>query len=595
MKYRISLIGVILFFVGTIILFQNSAKSLGMPRTGQACYCLFNDYSCLRDDCDFVLTELVNKYLAQTGSNRKFSINKPFNENDINIYVVDFRKLQQKADALPTGLRNRVVNTISVFENNFTCLPPNTIIIDEFFFSNLFVESFNESMAFTEFSVSTGSFTNRYHINKIGSNIQAINSYRRFGNLELFSKFDDDSFSFTGFLKKINFAVPNDDKLKDYLHNIAFPFFLPLLAHEFAHLENPSNVKNTIIDKTKIQIFGHQDKRMRAEEDRADLRANKVISDYLSMQGNPIGSFESTFKHIMLLGFTRYMRDWLLYRSLDGLRGVSARDYLFEIRSKAENALGAKNIDHSFIDLDSVDSARLLPFPIMTQEEHEAVLAKMFSDSAAKHHSHILLRLEKIVDGIPNNSLKEMGKANILEFSIHLMANRINDYSELYHVKPDTATTIETSEIKTMISNWEQCGFGRAVNFSCNGCEIAVFKNTVGFVELYDKGGRLCKMHFVQQVPDFKGNEVLYIKSSAQYMGMLKLVLEKFQVSDPDKIVYKTMSYLRSKHRFFPRVNYQCSKGKIECGYLNNSNMMYINLNYSLPDLGYYWSDLKVK
>ena len=98
----------------------------------------------LTHNYDSFLRYCFNETIKEMKLPYRINVNGRFNKNNLNIYVVNFDSLKKT-----TQLGFLSIQEFRNFaENNFIAIPPNMVVIDNFFLSYLILNCFNEEMGF---------------------------------------------------------------------------------------------------------------------------------------------------------------------------------------------------------------------------------------------------------------------------------------------------------------------------------------------------------------------------------------------------------------------------------------------------------------
>jgi hypothetical protein len=472
-----------------------------------------------------LVTYLAQKTLDAMGINLSLNVNGSHIDNGLNIYIFNFDQLSSST----VGGLSRA-NFTKFFKNNFIAIPPNTILIDLYFFSSLLVDWYNSTISFLQ------ALTNpEVEI----ENAKSIVTYLRFGNIDAYYKNTDKDF-FLGDLLNIT----NDGFQECY------PYFAFIFSHEIAHLYTVPTHKNNSVTRT-------------FEEDRADLIAMETIVRIIANSGS-----DQDLYCQQAVEFFDFMTDLVLYKAYEGFRGIRAKDHLIEITHKPVWDQTPPRDDQSFIDIfldpDRVQVARLIQPPIMTKDEFLSIMKRVAENGSSANHQHIFSRSHLV--------LERVGSFKNLDYTkkLHPHSYMFSRYSAgEYRVTPIKSSSIglTVAEITSGISNIvrvESVGIKGTVLFPTD---------MKGYVQVLGDPNRVETIQFTLKA---EGKDIL----NDNLFSFLSPFIENIVKSNHgDGLLHGLLATANQYRNFYPRIDFIDSGLLFSVRYLNTSDFFTISIS----------------
>jgi len=501
----------------------------------------FIDYS-----FDKFIENIFIKTLELMELNKELNVNKPYNVNNINIYIINYSDVIRNDKVLKKtslGFKDALI----LAKNNFLTLPPNVILIDNFFLSSLILESHNELAYFVSLlrgDATPGELThteNAVRVNGIRTHHRLTNledyllnydssvivkDARELANLTTNPKvFDNIAEWIANAMEKVgekNIDIENIKKIfsltekdKRYFEGFIFSFMIPILTHEIAHIKQDSfGAYNLFSLSTTLSYYIN--KFSQDVEDEADKEAIKYTKQYFDqLYEENDKNFESHFGlHIQqLTGFLGYFRDLVLFNTFHNFRGLSAKDILTTIIPKGIPELKPEEKKLSLISFERVKMAYMnnVELPILTESEFKEIYSKLRESGSSLTHKHLLFRMEPIVQMIESYLSNHISYGNVVVLEPYLKYLKSINKKELMQlfdvqmIKEGTGLTFKqvTAGIEELFV------FEKAVNYKKNLAKVGFAKSGNCFLEIVGPEDNIIKAKLIIRLNDNSGKVLI--------------------------------------------------------------------------------------
>lgn len=511
----------------------------------------------LNSDLDSLVNYLFENTKLLMNLEKDIIINSEYNENAYNVYVINYDSLENsKLDDIGLFQKQEL---LEFGKSNFIAIPNNLILIDAYYLGFLMLDCYNESLAFYQALDEAERYLPDEELySQHLLTMSSINSYLRINNYHDYKSESDKIVPTLDYAKFMNDLG---------LFDVFFPYFLTMISHELAHLEEGTSHTSGFFDfdnlvKKNLEIY--------KEELRADEIALETISVFLDiaveddrMQGAVTG----------LVNFCRAMRDIVIAETYSNFRNIDPEDLIVTLEQKSK--ISREDLELPFMYLERVEKGYPNDPPAMSRNEFMDFVGNLEKNGSSVAHRHLFKRCYEIL--------------SLIDSKINLRIGLFDQYLDLLSIENNQDTLIERlflqpkfielniSKEKLLSDIEEEFEFENAINYENNKIQIGYFKNEMGFIEIGGDVDNLNKIEIVLSTRD-KNGELSEI-SIANIAFFLKLVANTF---DDEDIGFKKgeeiFSYLRDIVGHYPTFTVKSEKHLFEIIPLNESSFFKIKI-----------------
>lgn len=532
---------------------------------------MLQEHGVLEHDLDGVLGKLFEETGKEMNIPDQFQVNGPYDPKKINLYVLNFEKLRSLDGINKIGFF-QPDEFINLCENNFVAIPPNVVVIDHYFFSSLLLECFNDQMTIAQLltgSTTTTKLDTERAVAQEAVRVNAINTYLRLANFDIFINKKHDEFSINRFGE---IAGRSLERIDPNLQGPYFIYFLPLIAHELAHLKNnvPGPYRASKIEGFVADYYSYFRKTQQLEEDKADAIAIAIIKKYLERQFDDSEDKGQFYYRIQpLMSFCAYMRDLLLYETYEGFRGQEAKDLLVTIVQKEMREFDGSERNR-FIDYERVKEAHINLAPLMTGEEFALTMSRLKSKGGSLAHKHIFLRAMAIEDCV-----NKYFPTSVLEAYVGMLSAYEEGNTDSLFVLESLPGMNVTFEQMTRGLSGTLEGFKKAVNYDRNYAEIALLKNGYGYMELIGSRQNIQTARLVIRFRD--PNDAIIFEDLAFFMRFVGNCFDDERKGF--ELALELHARLKENRSYLPSFRVQKENKQFRAHYINESNYVIVEVS----------------
>ncbi len=465
---------------------------------------------------DVLLKDTIGQLVAIDPNIDSFELGKPCGDRCLSIYVLDGKKIREREPA-DIGVR--------IARNNFVFVPPNALLIDEYFLLEIVLSSLSEHIAIAN----QMSMLKRNEGTQVGVDLatgleinRIMAGFRQAENLRVLreegrSPYTDEEIA--AFVASVPIVASKGKGLHEGLA-VALAF---VMFHEFGHYKDRTSGAfdlswNGISWLLRERVINAQSRR---REESADEHAKEMLVSLVRArlaEGTPklsiytsAGTLAQNFRHIHYL------------RMFGGFRGFTARDIIYSLYHKeceefahANDASGSQKVRTRgiFGDFEFLTGAEERKAVLLSAREFEDVRARLMQSLTATHPYPATRGVEII--NLLNREMREangsgdLGKAAFseeLRFIEAVSSNNPGKASpdvdgvrpfpfDLEALKNEvSATSPEGPEVKVE----------RAVNCEGSRCAIVTFsyegEEPFGYLEVIANDKGALDVNYVTEVP----------------------------------------------------------------------------------------------
>ncbi|PIF09169.1 hypothetical protein CLU94_1152 [Janthinobacterium sp. 13] len=281
---------------------------------------------------DFV-AKTVTDIARSSGDGRQVQVNRSFNHHNINVLLLDFRRIPSTLIPAPSS--------------GLYSIRPNVLVIDVNMAQSLVLNAFNDSVSFTQMLMSLDARAKK-DIKESDTLLDPASEGTLAFHLRLRNlRYQDE-------VGKLGDAIvlQNNDSRMQRILGLAFVF---PIGHELFHL------RTTARWLPRISYF------IEREEAQADNHARKLIEQLVSRSSKP-GSGEFLDPQLSVLSM-RHFQDIVLSDLFHGFRGLDAEDYLAVLFHRSCKLAKRIPWPQRFHNPDVVFQAAERGFPILSERE----------------------------------------------------------------------------------------------------------------------------------------------------------------------------------------------------------------------------------
>ncbi len=422
----------------------------------------------LTHNYDSFLRYCFNETIKEMKLPYRINVNGRFNKNNLNIYVVNFDSLKKT-----TQLGFLSIQEFRNFaENNFIAIPPNMVVIDNFFLSYLILNCFNEEMGFYQAAnlAVSQKFKSMDDLTDFMALHSAIGTYLSINNYNLYKSKRKDEISIDSLANRlINSGVGDSSYYESYII-----YLLPIISHELAHIKYHDNKQMGWVDFKKLlnnQLSVYR------EEQRADELSYQTIKNYLENNRN---RQRPSMPH-PLISFCRTMKNMVLTDTYHGFRGIDPENLIVTLEQK--EGLTKEELQLPFQYIERVARGYENAPPPMTEEEFHTFLLDLNKSGSNIAHRHMLQRCRSIMAIAESKMGAHM---RLLDGYLKLLTvNSDNKHDTDSLFLDNSLTPSHLTQTKVLNYLRSQVNFRHSINYENNHIQIGFLANNGGYIELH--------------------------------------------------------------------------------------------------------------
>jgi hypothetical protein len=455
----------------------------------------------------------LNRIARHAGIDRRIAINKPYDDEAINIYLLDVDGVDQEELATQSPQIRRLLGSL---RDNAIAIPEDIIVMDAALVGKLFENAFADMMMLLQ----------KDGLNSDGENlIDILSDHHRIRTMRLYKGLldaRDDVWINEGyggirvFWPQVMARITHAELGELFSASLA-----PLLFHEIGHLEDGTTghlfpdldeLKKSAKDATQAYTSHLWGNRVKEIEDAADEFSIAKINAYLAnigtrapakgisvkqwVQRNPTSDETEFYRRLLdmstvflldraqqtdiehferlLVGSSgKYFRDEVLTVAFHQFRGLTAEDNLVRFYHRDCNVDGGED-SLAYNRFDDLVRGERGFYPILTASDWEALRSRFFSHVSAGTHSHNFYRAAAILGAAGGMAPVSQVDALRLDRGAQLFGALMANEPETLEPDFGAATRLLESQLLSLLG--EQMEFEDAVSCRKLKCRIGRFK-----------------------------------------------------------------------------------------------------------------------
>lgn len=423
---------------------------------------------------------------------------KHFSDSGINILVIDHP--EQVAEQLKGKLSENDLALLRAAKRNAVARPPNLLIIDRVFIAELILNTHNDLTGLANLFGSTDSMdleSDRYEqartLGTIGTYIELAN----FRQARTSDRSAADSLA--------------PQLLSGWQHeglgDAFYLAFLPILAHEIAHLRsNMSGQFSPVPAFAKSRLT----RRQLQQEERADSLALIVIARAVArLRSESQGHTDVLVaaKAQSLGTLIKYLSDIVAFDAFEGFRGLHAEHTITDINySNCFDSLAST--EYPSLGDFSVERALPRPIPLLLPTEYDSLRARIFTGANQRTHADHLIRAERLASAAWDTlGIDYTGRPKHLAGLLRSFDDRSNWVSE------SELTQLPITRETALFGLESSLHFQRAIGCVSMECEVAILPNNGGYIEIIRRANQMFSFRAVLRFDSLATEEDLQLRA----------------------------------------------------------------------------------
>lgn len=416
----------------------------------------------------------LQKAIKAMNLHYKINLNKPYQEDQLNVYVVDFGKMP-KNEKIGKLTHDEFASYI---QGNFIAIPPNLILIDKYFLSYLILNCYNEELAYDQATIYafTHKFKTTADMNEFLQTSSAIATYLSLGNYYGYLTHDKSELN----VDSLAGLIINNRDTSEIAYQQFYIYLMPILTHELVHILKHNKEAMGWID---IKSMVNKQLSDQKEEKEADDLSLRVIKKYINESKDNPQRFQA------LINFCRTMRNMVLSDTYKDFRGFAPANLVVTLEQNQD--LTPEELRLPFHYFQRVARGYENAPPPMSEEEFKSFIKTMNASGSSQSHRHMFQRCNGILDII-----RAQTHAPIHFLDTYLTLLSVNTTDKKATGKLFVDDSLQAShltrfkELKLLERNLVE---KKAINFENNKIRILFFKNGSGYIELHGEENNLTK------------------------------------------------------------------------------------------------------